>query len=155
MVDQQNMKNKVLRDYAMPSIDRATTSIKRPVIQAAHFEIEAVIIQVILNTIQFNELACKDPNWHITNSLGICDTFKQTCVTNDVIRVKLVPFSLKDKAKVWINLLVPSIIYTWEELAQKFLAKYFLLAMMAKFRNHIIMFTQCKNESLYKAWERS
>lgn len=38
-------KDKVLRDYAMPSlIDKATMSILQSVVQAAHFEIKPAII---------------------------------------------------------------------------------------------------------------
>ena len=42
----------------------------------------------------------------------------------------------------------------WEELAQKFLAKYFPLANIAKLRNDITTFIQFEGESLYEAWER-
>lgn len=49
-----NNEDQVLRDYAMPSIDGATTSIHRLVIQTAHFEIKIAEIQMIKNTIQFN-----------------------------------------------------------------------------------------------------
>lgn len=151
MVDQQNMENKVQRDYTMPSINEATTNIRRHIIQATHFDIKLAIIQMIQKTVQFNRLAHEDPNQHIGNSLEICDTFKQTGIFDDVISHKLFLFSLKDKAKVWLNSLAPSTITTWEELAQNFLAKYFALAKMAKLHNDIMTFNQQENESLYVA----
>ena len=46
------------------------------------------------------------------------------------------------------------IITTWEELAQKFLAKYFPPSKTAKLRNDITTFIQFEGESLYEAWER-
>ena len=53
-----------------------------------------------------------------------------------------------------MNSLPPGIITTWEELAQKFLAKYFPPAKTAKLRNDITTFIQFEGESLYEAWER-
>lgn len=44
-----------------------------------------------------------DPNIHIANILEIYDTFKHNGVTDDVIHLRLFPFSLKDKAKASIN----------------------------------------------------
>ena len=44
MVDQEQ---KALRDYTMPSVNGATSSIMRPTIQANNFEIKLAIIQMI------------------------------------------------------------------------------------------------------------
>ena len=54
MADQ---KQKALRDYAMPSVNGATSSIRRPAIQANNFEIKPAIIQMIQQTIQFGGLS--------------------------------------------------------------------------------------------------
>ena len=53
-----------------------------------------------------------------------------------------------------VNSLPPGLITTWEELAQKFFAKYFPPAKTAKLRNDITTFVQLEGESLYEAWER-
>lgn len=55
------IEDKVLRDYAMPSIDEATTSILRSVVQVTHFEIKPAIIQMIQNIVQFDEMVLEDP----------------------------------------------------------------------------------------------
>ncbi|WRX28177.1 Retrotransposon gag domain - like 10 [Theobroma cacao] len=88
------------------------------------------------------------------NFLKICDTFKYNGVTDDAIRLRLFPFSLRDKAKSWLNSLPNGSITTWEDLAQKFLAKFFPPTKTAKLRNNITSFTQFDGESLYEAWER-
>ena len=98
MADQEQ---KVLRDYAMPSVNGAISSIRRPAIQANNFEIKLAIIQMIQQIVQFRGLSQEDPNVHITTFLEICDTFKHNGVTDDAIRLRLFPFSLRDKAKVW------------------------------------------------------
>lgn len=51
MADQIYEENKFLRDYVMPSIDGATMSIQRPLIQPTHFEIKPTIIQMIQNIV--------------------------------------------------------------------------------------------------------
>ena len=54
MADQEQ---KALRDYAMPSVNEATLSIRRLAIQANNFEIKPAIIQMIQQTIQFEGLS--------------------------------------------------------------------------------------------------
>ena len=94
---------RALRDYAVPSINGSDSSIQRPPIAANNFEIKPAIIQMIQTSVQFGGLANDDPNAHITNFLEICDTFKHNGVSDDAIRLRLFPFSLRDKAKSWLN----------------------------------------------------
>ncbi|GAV68779.1 hypothetical protein CFOL_v3_12282 [Cephalotus follicularis] len=91
-----------LRDYAAPSVNGATSSIRRPAIHGDNLEIKPVIIQIIQQLVQFGRFPSDDPNIHITNFLDICDTFKHNGVSDDVIRLRLFPFSLRDKAKGWL-----------------------------------------------------
>ena len=84
----------------MSSVNGAISSIRRPAIQANNFEIKPAIIQMIQQTVQFEGLSQADPNVHIANFLEICDTFKHNRVIDDAIRLRLFPFSLRDKAKV-------------------------------------------------------
>jgi len=153
-VEVNEEENRPLRDYAMPSMEGAESSIKRPPIQANNFEIKPAIIQMIQHSVQFGGLSQEDPNVHLANFLEICDTFKHNGVSEDAIRLRLFPFSLRDKAKSWLISLPSGSITTWEQMAQKFLGKYFPPAKTAKLRNEITMFLQVENESLYEAWER-
>ena len=143
-----------LRDYARPSLDGIGYSIRRPPVQANNFEIKPAIIQMILNTVQFGGLAHEDPNSHLANFLEICDTIKYNGVSDDAIRLRLFPFSLRDKAKNWLISEPRGSITTWNDMAEKFLAKYFPPAKTAKLCNEITMFLQLDMESLYEAWER-
>ena len=112
--------NRSLLDYALPSLTRTDPSIRRSTIQANNFEIKPAIIWMIHNTIQFCGLSSEDPKSHIAIFLKICDTFKHNGVIGDVIRLMLF-FSLKDKAKSWLNYLLARSITTWNVLTQRFL----------------------------------
>ncbi|KAF7823643.1 uncharacterized protein G2W53_021787 [Senna tora] len=128
--------------------------IRRPSIQANNFVIKPATIQLLQANGQFEGSPVEDPNNHILNFLKICDTFKHNGVSHDAIRLRLFPFSLRDKAKVWLQSLPEGSITTWEGLAQQFLTKYFPPGKTAKMRNDITSFVLLDNESLYEAWER-
>ncbi|KAF7837570.1 uncharacterized protein G2W53_006052 [Senna tora] len=149
---EQNNRN--VSDYATTKLDGLQHSIRRPSIQANNFEIKPATIQLLQANGQFGGSPIEDPNNHILNFLEICDTFKHNGVSDDAIRLRLFPFSLRDKAKVWLQSLPEGSITTWEELAQQFLTKYFPPGKTAKMRNDITSFVLLDNESLYEAWER-
>ncbi|KAF7810599.1 uncharacterized protein G2W53_037342 [Senna tora] len=149
-----NQNNRNVSDYATPKLDGLQHSIRRPSIQANNFEIKPATIQLLQANGQFGGSPIEDPNNHILNFLENCDTFKHNGVSDDAIRMRLFPFSLRDKAKVWLQSLPEGSITTWEELAQQFLTKYFPPGKTAKMRNDITSFVLLDNESLYEAWER-
>ncbi|XP_073152742.1 uncharacterized protein [Henckelia pumila] len=143
-----------MMDSALPSIENARPSIIRPTIAANQFDIKPAIIQMVQNTVQFGGMKIDDPYAHLTNFLEICDTFKMQGVSDDTIRLRLFPFSLRDKAKAWLTNLPAGSITTWDDLAKAFLTKYFPPSKSMKLRADITKFTQGEQETLYEAWER-
>ncbi|KAF7823691.1 uncharacterized protein G2W53_021835 [Senna tora] len=129
-------------------------SIRRPAIEANHFEINLNIIQSLQSHVQFGGFPTEDPIAHILNFLEVCDTFKQNGVSEDAVKLWLFPLSLRDRAKWWLNSLPAGSITTWEDLANKFLAKYVPLGKTVKLQNDIMSFCQYDYENLYEAWER-
>ena len=95
---------------------------------------------MIQNSIQFYGLSNEDPNFHVVNFLEICDMFRANSALDDTIRLRLFPFSLRDKAKAWLNSLPVGSIHDWNTLVRKFLSKYFPLAKTVKLRNDITNF---------------
>ncbi|KAL8108003.1 hypothetical protein AgCh_024431 [Apium graveolens] len=84
-----------------------------------------VTIQMVQNSVSFGGAATEDPTMHIRNFVEICSTFKYNCVTDEAIKLRLFPFSLRNKAKDWLHSEPVGSITTWQDLAQKFLVKFY------------------------------
>ncbi|XP_063948190.1 uncharacterized protein LOC135152262 [Daucus carota subsp. sativus] len=109
---------------------------------------------MVQNSVQFGSSPTEDPNMHIRDLIEIYDTFKFNGVTEDAIKLRLFPFSLRDKSRGWLHSLPAGSITTWENLAQKFLNKFFPMAKTAAIRNAITQFSQQSGETLCETWER-
>ena len=51
----------------------------------------------------------------------VCNNFKEDITTLDLMRLKLFPLTLKDKAKIWLNSLRPRSIRNWSKMKAEFL----------------------------------
>ena len=94
-------ERRTLGDFAMPDISGSFGGIVAPAIANDNFEIKPSIIQMVQNN-QFGGLQGEDPYAHILTFLNVCATFKFNGVTDDAIRLRLFPFSVKDKAQLWL-----------------------------------------------------
>ncbi|KAL5565633.1 hypothetical protein UlMin_028797 [Ulmus minor] len=120
-------RDRALNAFAQLNLDGLNSSIVQPEIEALYFELKPVMFQM-LQTING--------------------------VTDDILKLKLFPYSLRDRARAWLNSLPSDSITTWNDLAEKFLMKYFPPTKNAKLRNDITSFQQLEGESLYETWER-
>ena len=73
----------------------------------------------------FHAMASKNTYLHIREFEEVCNTFKEETATMDLMRLKLFPFTLKDKAKFWLNSMRPRSIQNWTEMEVEFLKKFF------------------------------
>ena len=65
----------------------------------------------------------------------------------DVVRMKLIPFALKDFAKHWMYGLAANSISSWNDFIRLILRKYFPNSKTVKLRNEINQFVQFDRES--------
>ena len=142
----------LVRDLWLPgSLDTMTGPIW-PSIEAKDFELKPGLIALVQQN-QFRGLPTDDPHEHIRNVLEYANTIQYHQVSQDVIRCMLFTFSLRDGAKDWYHSL-PSREFSWDQISQAFLEKYFPLHKQSAARDQILSFVQDESESLYAAWER-
>ena len=68
--------------------------------------------------------------------------------------MKLFPFSLRDRAKVWFSSLPKNNIDSWNKCKDAFIFKYFPPAKIITLRNDIMNFKQLDHEHVSQSWER-
>ncbi|RVW86076.1 hypothetical protein CK203_038036 [Vitis vinifera] len=96
----------------------------------------------------------ENPYAHIKEFEDVCNTFQEGGASIDLMRLKLFPFTLKDKAKIWLNSLRPRIIRTWTDLQAEFLKKFFPTHRTNGLKRQISNFSAKENEKFYECWER-
>src|SRR4051812_36781640 len=129
-----------LKDYHTSTTEGYGPSIVRPHVGPNNFELKPGIVTMIQNHVQFFGLPNEDPNQHIANFLEYCDIFKMNGVNNDVVRLRLFSFSLRDKAKAWVQSQPVGAFTTWEELSKAFIYKYFPPSGASQLKNEILGF---------------
>ena len=119
-----NNEERPLREYGVPNVKNVNFRVVRPAVEGKSFEICTPMISMVSSN-AFYGLPSEDPNSHIRTFLELCDTFRIDGMTDDALRLRLFPFSLKDKAKRWYQSILQATLTTCEALAEKFLMKYF------------------------------
>ncbi|XP_021760191.1 uncharacterized protein LOC110725020 [Chenopodium quinoa] len=79
---------------------------------------------------------------------------KMNGVTDDAIKLRLFPFSIRDRAKEWLRDEGTGSFDTWDKLVKAFLVKFLGQEKTARLRNELSTFKQSDDESLYEAWRR-
>ena len=72
----------------------------------------------------------------------------------DLMRLKLFPFTLKDKEKIWLNSLRLRSIRDWTEMQAEFLKKFFSTHRTNILKRQISTFVANENEKFYACWDR-
>ncbi|KAK4267615.1 hypothetical protein QN277_024369 [Acacia crassicarpa] len=147
-------RNKAIMEFGIPDLNKLTSAIIPPTLQAGHFEIKSVMIQMLNVAGQFGGLPSEDPHLHLKTFLKVCDSFVIPGIPPDAVRIKLFPFSIRDKARTWLNNLPANFITTWNDLGSKFLLKFFPPTKNAQLRGEITTFQQKPGKSTYDAWDR-
>ncbi|XP_060182272.1 uncharacterized protein LOC132611934 [Lycium barbarum] len=147
-----NLPAKV-REVVVPRVADVTSSIVKPTIEG-HFELKHPMIQLLHSRGQFMGMSHEDPQHHIHTFLQIVDTFATGRVTKEYERLTLFPFSLLGNESNCLLAEPANSITTWDDLATKFLTRFFPPAKTARLRREIMSFRQKNGENLYQAWER-
>ena len=116
-----NNQPRTMRDYMNPMRTSAPSCLVFPA-DANNFNFKPGIIQLLPI---FYGLDSENPYLHLREFEEVCNTCNDQNCSMDTIRLKFFPFSLKDKAKTWLQNLRSRSICTWDEMQQQFLKKIF------------------------------
>ena len=84
----------------------------------------------------------------------VCSAFLSTESPLHIICMVLFPFSLKEKAKIWFHSLAPNSIFTWEDMRNEFLNKFYPPARTNSLLRAIQNFYEKEGEPFVVVWER-
>ncbi|KAK8534650.1 hypothetical protein V6N12_057294 [Hibiscus sabdariffa] len=114
---------RTVRDYLAEDLEGLNPAVTTLEFEAEHFELKPVMFNMLNTLGQFGRSPVENARQHLKSFLEICNSFKIHGVSNDVLKLKLFPYSLTDKARAWLNNLQPGSLQSWTELCRSFLAK--------------------------------
>ena len=85
--------------------DFISTPIAPPATSAESCDINAALLNLVMKD-QFSGTPNKDAASHLNTFVELCDMQKKKDVDNDIVKLKLFPFSLRDHEKIWFSSLL-------------------------------------------------
>ena len=125
---------RTLGSYANPTTTSYGSSICIPSIGVSSFELNPQLIIMVQQNCQYFGLPQEEPIEFLAQFLQIADTVRDKEVDQDVYRLFLFPFTVKDQAKRWLNNQPKTSIKTWKQLSEKFMNHYFPPKWMTQLR---------------------
>ena len=102
----------------------------------------------------FGGTGSEDANKHLTKFIQISNTVKANGVSDDQIRLRLFPFSLKDDSRDWYDSMDPNSVETWDAMVELFLDKYYPPSEALKRQAEVISYAMHPQENIHEAWKR-
>ena len=85
-----------------------------PAASAETFDINTALLNLVMKD-QFAGLPSEDAATHLNNFVDLCDMQNKKDTDNNIVKLKLFPFSLRDRAKVWFSSLPKNSIDSWNK----------------------------------------
>ena len=145
--------NTKLCDFSNTNNNDFIITLIAPLTDAESCEINAALLNLVMKD-PFSGLPSEDAATHLNSFVDLCGMQKKKDVDNDIVKLKLFPFSLRDRAKAWFSSLPKNSIDSWNKCKDAFISKYFPPAKIISLRNDIMNFKQLDHEHVAQAWER-
>ena len=108
----------------------------------------------MLEACKFYRLENEFPYEHLEDFQGICSFINKGGAPEEVVYLKMFPFTLAGRAKTWLKNHPPGSFTTWEALRGAFLEKFYPLSKIDKVRDELYHFRVKTGETLPMAHER-
>lgn len=100
-MDESITDTKPLKNCVVPTNEESHSSIVHPPITTNNFKIKPLLVRMVQQN-QFSRLPTGNLNLHLSTFIEFCDTLKANGVDQNSIQIRLLPFSLRDRARVWL-----------------------------------------------------
>jgi len=118
---------------------------------ARNYELKGIYYNMLPS---FHGLANEDPLTFIRTFYDTLEHFPLHALTEDQLRMRCFPQTLKERAKTWWISLPAASLRTWEEVYHKFMRRYYSYQKTTNLRQQISTFQQQEGEPFHEAWER-
>ena len=122
-----------------------------PATNGNNFELKPQFINTLP---RFHGLESEDAYFFIREFEEVCVMMRISQLTEDAVRLRFIPFALKDITKKWLYNLPASSISSWDDFVKVFLKKFYPIHKTALMRKNIMQFKQESNEPFWKYFER-
>ncbi|XP_050160376.1 uncharacterized protein LOC126633887 [Malus sylvestris] len=141
---------RALEDFAQPIIPNSPSCILLPT-EARNYDLKSSHFHMLPS---FYGLPNEDPLAHVKEFYNVVSGLPLQGVSEANLRMRVFPYTLKDRAKSWLMTLAPGSLITWDAVAKKFLEKFFSTQKTATLRGQIFNFKQDDGEPFNECWER-
>src|SRR5262249_37762570 len=139
-----------MKEYARPIVGTSPSSILLDD-ATRNYELKALHYNMLLS---FYGMPNKDLLTFIRDFYATIQTFPLQGLTEDQLRMRCFPYTLKDKAKTWLMTLTPGSLTTWDTVYNRFIGKFYSYQKTAEVRSKIATFAQMEGEPFHEAGER-
>ena len=113
------------------------------------------LIKMLTSIGLFSGLPSEDPHSHIAKVWAVC----KSCVGRpgldlDVIGLRVFPLSLTEEAAIWFTELPYNSIFTWNQLRDVFLARYYPVSKKLNYKDRVNNSVAQPRESVSSSWDR-
>ena len=103
----------------------------------------------------FSGLPSEDAHAHIAKVRAVC----KSCVGRpdldlDVIGIRVFPLSLMEEAAIWFTELFYNSIFTWNQLRDVFLARYYPVSKKLNHKDRVNNFVALPGQSVSCSWDK-
>ena len=141
---------RTLREILQPQRTTTNSCIRLPD-EANQFLMKSEMIRLLP---VYQGFESENPYSFMRDFEDVCSAFLSTGSPLHIICLVLFPFALKEKAKIWFHSLAPNSIFTWENMRNEFLNKFFPPARTNALMRAIQNFSEKPGEPFAAVWKR-
>ena len=136
-----------MKEYAQPIIGIVVSCIQLGE-AARNYELKNVHFTMLRS---IYGIPNEDPLIFIRDFYATVQTFPLQGLTENQLKMRIFPYTLKDKAKALLMTLPPYSLASWEAVYDKFMGKFYSHQMTTKLRTKIATFAQKEGEPFHEA----